>query len=139
MAGDAAPNHAPLFSPCLIERSFPVSHLTDTPAQPPACDEEYSLPCAEALLAGTLALMTGHMQACCDTHREAMGRKIIANLQLLGQMDAFTPHFRTVLWSLQGRWAQQGAQTDRESSARTDLSAAELKRALWVAAPETLQ
>ncbi len=83
IAGDAKANHAPfLTSP--IERSSPVSQLTDTPAKPPACDEEYSLPCAEALLAGTLTLMSGHMQACCDTHREAMGRKIIANLQLLG-------------------------------------------------------
>ena len=60
-----------------------MSHAPDTPDTPTSgthCDEEYSLPCAEALLAGTLALMTGYVQACCDSHRDAMGRKIAANL-----------------------------------------------------------
>eukprot|EP01041_Mallomonas_annulata_P039985 gene39985-63783_t len=28
--------------------------------------------CAEALLAGTMALMTGHVPACCGARREAM-------------------------------------------------------------------
>ncbi|MFY3385243.1 hypothetical protein [Paracidovorax sp. MALMAid1276] len=108
-------------------------------SQPSAADEEYSLPCAEALLAGTLALMTGHMQACCDTHRTAMARKIVANLQMLGQMNAFTPHFRTMLWNLQGRWAEQGADSGGQPAARKAPSSAELQRALWVAAPETVQ
>jgi len=86
-----------------------MSHAPDTPASSVHCDEEYSLPCAEALLAGTLALMTGYVQACCDSHRDAMGRKITANLQMLADAEGFTPHFRTVVWSLQGRWAQQSA------------------------------
>ena len=37
-----------------------MSHAPDTPDTPTSgthCDEEYSLPCAEALLAGTLALI----------------------------------------------------------------------------------
>ena len=50
------------------------------PADPLVSAEEYSMPCAEALLASTLALMTGYVQACCDDHRDAMGRKIVANL-----------------------------------------------------------
>lgn len=116
--------------------SHPPDTDTDTPA---ACDEEYSLPCAEALLAGTLALMTGHTQACCDSHREAMGRKIVANLQLMGQADIFTPHFRTMVWNLHERWVQQGAAAGGEPLAQQALSAAEQRRALWVPAPETLQ
>lgn len=37
-------------------------------------DEEHVMPCAEAMLAGTLALMTGHAQsACaCATQRNAI-------------------------------------------------------------------
>lgn len=101
-------------------------------------DEEYSLPCAEALLAGTLALMTGYVQACCDSHRDTMGRKIVSNLQVLAQSDVFTPHFRTMLWSLQGRWEQQ-CQPCAAGPEAAALSAAEQRRALWVAAPEALQ
>lgn len=100
-----------------------------------ACDEEYSLPCAEALLAGTLALMTGWAQACCDGHREPMARKIVANLQSLAQLEALTPHFRTMLWSLQTRWAQQCTNV----RAGEALVAAEARRALWHSAPEALQ
>lgn len=109
----------------------------DVPMQP-ACDEEYSLPCAEALLAGTLALMTGYMQACCDNHRDAMGRKIVTNLQLLGQAEVFTPRFRTMVWSMQGRWAQQCSAAPNASVAAA-LSAAEQHRALWISAPEAVQ
>ena len=57
-----------------------MSHAPHQPNAGSHADEEYSLPCAEALLAGTLALMTGYVQACCDSHRDAMGRKIAANL-----------------------------------------------------------
>lgn len=98
-------------------------------------DEEYSMPCMEALLAGTLALMTGYAQACCDSHREAMVRKIVTNLEALTQSQALSPHFRTMLWNLQARWQQQGVQ----EHATAALSAAEQRRALWLAAPETVQ
>src|SRR3989344_4516252 len=67
-----------------------MSHAPDMPDLPTSgahCDEEYSLPCAEALLAGTLALMTGYVQACCDSHRDALRRKIAANLPLLAAPD----------------------------------------------------
>jgi len=117
-----------------------MSHVPETPT-PGHRDEEYSMPCAEALLAGTLALMTGHAQACCDGHREAMGRKIAANLQLLADADGFTGHFRTVVWSLQARWALQAQAPDRDaaSAANAALSAAEQRRVLWLAAPEAVQ
>ena len=104
-----------------------------------SCVEEYDLPCAEALLAGTLALMTGYVQACCDSHRDAMGRKVAGNLQLLAQAQGLTPHFRTMLWSLQERWAQQCTAAGDDLQARAALSAAEQRRALWVAAPEAVQ
>jgi hypothetical protein len=46
------------------------------------------LPLAEALLAGTLALMTGHAQACCEGQRALMAKKIIANLFMLSRHPA---------------------------------------------------
>ena len=102
---------------------------------PNASDEEYSLPRAEALLAGTLALMTGYVQACCDSHREAMGHKIVTNLEALAQAQALSPHFRTMLWNLQARWQPQGLQEHASAA----LTAAEQRRALWLTAPEAVQ
>ena len=104
----------------------------------PSRDEEYSLPCAEAVLAGTLALMTGHAQACCSSQRDALGRKIVAGLHQLAHSNQFTPHFRALLGSLQNRWAQQCA-ADAQVPRSAALSAAEQRRALWVQAPRTVQ
>lgn len=115
-------------------------------AQPTADTEEYSLPCAEALLAGTLALMTGFAQASDAQHRDAMGRKIVANLQNLSQLQSLTPHFRTMLWNLQARWAQPGGMPEQAAAPRAVASAEpvprspnEQRRALWHTAPDVLQ
>ena len=104
----------------------------------PSRDEEYSLPCTEAVLAGTLALMTGHAQACCCSQRDALGRKIVAGLHQLAHSDQFTPHFRALLGSLQHKWVQQCA-ADAQVPRSAALSAAEQRRALWVQAPRTVQ
>ena len=96
-------------------------------------DEEYSMPCAEALLAGTLALMTAYAQGCCDSHRDAMVRKIVANLQFLSEQPSLTPHFRTLVQSLQQRWM------DQISAEHVALEAAQAQRVLWHVAPEILQ
>ena len=57
--------------------------MQSTPAPHP--NEEYTLPCAEALLAGTMALIAGNVQACCGAHREAMAGKIVSNLTALAE------------------------------------------------------
>lgn len=67
-------------------------------------DEEHVMPCAEAMLAGTLALMTGHAQSACATQRDLMGRKIRSNLFFLGQHPALTPNFRTVVQRMHLHW-----------------------------------
>ncbi len=67
-------------------------------------DEEHVMPCAEAMLAGTLALMTGHAQSACATQRELMGRKIRSNLFFLGQHPALSPSFRTVVQCMHQHW-----------------------------------
>ncbi len=66
--------------------------------------EDYTLPCVEALLAGTLALMTAHTQACCDSHKQAVGQKVVANLFYLAQHPLLTPAFHTMPWNLRTRW-----------------------------------
>lgn len=114
------------------------------PAPGATNDEEYDLGGAEAVLAGTLALMTGHAQACCTGKREAMARKITANLQTLAQRGGCSPAFAAMLWNLQARWAQLSAALDAASTQGAERAlplqpAQPLRHALWMAAPEVLQ
>ena len=71
-------------------------------------DEEHELPSVEAVLAGTLALMTGYsqaLQAALDPRqRLKMGEKIGTNLSLLVDHPLLSLGFRQVLLGLQGRW-----------------------------------
>lgn len=105
--------------------------MQSTPVTPNTT-EEYTMPCAEALLAGTLALMTGHVQACCGAHREAMVAKIVSNLTALTEDPMLSPGFKTLLWSLRGRWVSQS-----QSSPLAQLPCAE--RDLWHSSPEAVQ
>lgn len=71
-------------------------------------DEEHELPTVEAVLAGTLALMTGYSQALLaeqhPEHRVLMGRKIGNNLALLAEHPQLSAAFQTVLGGLRRRW-----------------------------------
>jgi hypothetical protein len=98
----------------------------------PAGDEEYQMPCAEALLASTLALMTGHAQACCDDHRTLMAARIAGNLAQLAEHALLSPQFKTLLWSLRGRW-QEGGQ------APPPANVAQRDRRLWHTPPDSVQ
>lgn len=74
----------------------------------PGTEEEYELPCAEALLAGTLALMTGYAQGSPTCHgRPLMAAQLVSNLIRLSHHPAFTPTMHTVLNRLCGSWQQQ--------------------------------
>ncbi len=74
------------------------------PAAPPSDDETYDLPCAEALLAGSLALMTGHAQTDCVRQRGLMARKIRSNLFFLSQHPGVNAPLRTVLQRMHEHW-----------------------------------
>ena len=74
-------------------------------------EEEYHLPCTEALLAGTLALMTGHAQTCYDNHRQLMSAKIVANLLQLDEHSILSLQFRTALRNLRMHWEVMQQQT----------------------------
>jgi hypothetical protein len=77
--------------------------------------EEHELPCLEAVLAGTLALMTGYSQALQAElrphQRVLMGEKIGDNLALLLHQPQLSSGFRQVLLALHRRWQAMNACT----------------------------
>lgn len=72
--------------------------------------EEYELPCREALLAGTLALMTGYSQALQaeqdPAQRLAISLRIAHNLERLSVQPALTQPFRSLSAKLAALWQQ---------------------------------
>lgn len=104
----------------------------DTPINA-CCDEEYVLPSVEALMAGTLALMTGYAQAAAgDLHRSLLARKLVSNLFFLSEHPQVSPHMRCMLANLRTRWqleVEQGG-APRCVPAPTPL---------WHSAPEVRQ
>jgi hypothetical protein len=99
----------------------------------PCTEEEYILPSVEALMAGTLALLTGYAQSTpgCDC-RPAMARKLVSNLfALSGHPDLSSP-MQTMLANLCTRWQ---VEVERDASMQNIGS----PRALWHAAPEGVQ
>lgn len=70
-----------------------------------ACDEEYTLPPVEALMAGTLALLTGYAQSAPDcAHRPLMAAKLVSNLFFLSGHPDLSGPMRTMLANLRTRW-----------------------------------
>ena len=80
------------------------------PARSRLADEEYVLPTVEALLAGTLALMTGCAQDGGDRGmRELMAGKVVSNLLRLSEHPDLSPAMRRMLTQLSERWSGPGA------------------------------
>ena len=67
-------------------------------------DEEQRIPCAEAILAGTLGLMTAHAQAACNLQRQRIARKVEGNLAGLAEHPDLSLHFRLALSALTAHW-----------------------------------
>jgi len=84
------------------------------------------------MLAGTLALMTGHAQSTCAAQRELMGRKIRSNLFFLSEHPALTPNFRKVVHRMHQHWdallKAGGGPTERPELYTEDLQP---ERRLW--------
>jgi hypothetical protein len=110
---------------------------------PTPITEEHELPCIEAVLAGTLALMTGYgqaLQAELDpAQRLGIGRKVVDNLALLGQHPQLSLGFRQVMLGLHRRWDAMRMCTEE---AAQDVAAEPLRAGanrFVVAAPKRLQ
>lgn len=88
--------------------------LSDAP-DPHDLAREHELPASEAVLAATLALMTGYCQALqADLHpqqRLLMGAKIGRNLELLAGHPALSDGFQRIALGLQARWQLMSACT----------------------------
>ncbi len=94
---------------------------------PHAIVEEHELPSVEAVLAGTLALMTGYSQALqADLHpqqRIQMGLKIGAHLEWLAEHPALSENFQRLLSGLRSRWRLMSECTAQAAPAWADGSA----------------
>ena len=106
--------------------------------------EEHELPSVEAVLAGTLALMTGYSQALqaeLDPQgRVAMGEKVGSNLGLLLDHPQLSLGFRQILFGLQQRWLAMSECTRSAAQGHGAARAVRKMPAAWpVAAPKRLQ
>lgn len=88
--------------------------------------EEYELPCSEAVLAGTLALMTGYGQALQaerdPAQRLAMSLRIAHNLERLADQTALSAPFRALSGRLSTLWHEMArctAEAQADSLNRT--------------------
>lgn len=110
----------------------------DTEATPA---DDFSMPAVEALVAGTLALMTGHAQACCTAQRELIAEKTSASLLMLSRHPLVSPGFRAVAMKLHGQWVSTRArQADVASAPYSPTSPySPQSRALWHITPEVIQ
>lgn len=71
----------------------------------PFCEEEYTMPSVEALMAGTLALLTGYAQSppgCAQ--RPLMAKKLVSNLFFLSGHPQLSAPMQTMLANLRTRW-----------------------------------
>ena len=98
-----------------------------------ACDEEYTLPPVEALMAGTLALLTGYAQSAPDcAHRPLMAAKLVSNLFFLSGHPDLSAPMQTMLANLRTRWQME---VERQQPHSRPLA----PTPLWHAAPAGVQ
>jgi hypothetical protein len=96
-------------------------------------DEEYTLPSAEALMAGTMALLTGYAQSAPDcANRPLMAKKVVSNLFFLAAHPHISAPMQTMLGNLRTRW-QLELERDMPAKAGT------LPRELWHPKSELVQ
>lgn len=113
--------------------------MRDVAADPQfAFDEEYELPSLDALVAGTLALMTGYVQAPADgVHRPLMARKLVSNLFFLSEHPQLSPPMRCLLARLRTRWQSQLAPSPADAPCESEP--ASVDQGLWHRAPAQVQ
>ncbi len=96
---------------------MPLTHRV--PFRDRELSEEHELPSVEAVLAGTMALMTGYAQALqAELHPEQrllMGAKISRNLELLAASTTLSEPFQRIALGLRARWQLMSACTEQSA------------------------
>jgi hypothetical protein len=120
--------------------------LSPRPTALPDDDEGLAMPSPEALLAGTLALMTGVVERAAllqplAAHGQSllMASKVRVNLRGLVEHPQLSPAFRSTLERLRGHWDRLAVSADAAAPAASSASCAETQARLWHRAPERLQ
>jgi hypothetical protein len=101
-------------------------------ATPKGDDENLPLPCAQALVAGTVALMTAYADPCPKgtpdraAQRELLARRVVSNLFFLLHHPALGAELRQVMDNAHRRWvglAQAAATPQPMPKAKADNAA----------------
>jgi hypothetical protein len=102
--------------------------------------KEFDISGLEAMLAGTLCLMSAYSHCKCGTENNQglIGLKIVSNLTCLQYQSTLSPEFRRVLSKVCDSWRQHSmlVQTDIASNAPADATPLS---ASWHVAPSTVQ
>ena len=67
---------------------------------------DYAITGLEAMLAGTLALMSAYAHGACKAHQGLISGKILSNLCCLQAQNSLSPEFRKVLSQVGNSWQQ---------------------------------
>jgi hypothetical protein len=100
---------------------------------------EFDISGLEAMLAGTLCLMSAysHSASSHSNNQGLIGLKIVSNLTCLQCQSSLSPEFRRVLGKVCESWRQYSLLAN--SSRSQDASGASSSAPHWHAAPSTLQ
>jgi hypothetical protein len=96
---------------------------------------EFDISGLEALLAGTLCLMSAYAHCACGNNQALMSLKIISNLTCLQCQTRLSPEFRKVLTKVSDSWRQHSLM---QNGATTDEASREQAR-FWHHAPKVVQ
>jgi hypothetical protein len=96
---------------------------------------EHDISGLEAMLAGTLCLMSAYAHCPCGKNQALMALKIVSNLKCLQCQNALSSEFRVVLGKVTDSWQQHCLLQSPESPAQPNHGATEL----WHAQPATVQ
>ncbi len=90
--------------------------------------DEFDISGFEAMLAGTLCLMSAYAHRACEpaSHRDLLSLKIVSNLTCLQCQSSLSPEFRRVLSKVCETWRQQTLASEASSALP------------WLAAPVTV-
>jgi hypothetical protein len=120
------------------------AHPSCTDAQADGEVNEFDISGLEAMLAGTLCLMSAYSQSQPDresdtrqsrNHQGLIGLKIISNLSCLQYQNSLSPEFRRVLGKVCDSWRQHSL---RQMPQR-ELADPAASTPFWHAAPKTVQ